>query len=238
MNLYWLQRKLSRRNPYYILVEALDAELSEYDFHCPEPTLYELAWSWVDQQNMAGKNKKSIFKEIKDNPSEAAGIIAGEILGEMAEERPGTDPFNHLARIPISLPSLLWVTQGLTLASGIAMFNDNNALAQEAIAGIVALLNRATEPAPLEELTTILGQSKLDSLSLEDPIILVPQSGLAYIARRLEGTVHNLQDGFWAYPIAGSEEQDLLFENLSFQAQLVRDLNRQYGQSSEPTEGS
>jgi len=236
MNKFLLRNKLFPNNPYLSVAQKIEEVLSEYEFHCPESALYELTRQWVEDELAQDKTKSSILKNMKKNPNQAASVIAAEILSEMAEERPGTDPFDHPGRIPISLSALLWVTQGLTMASGVAMFNNNNALAQESIAGVIALLNKANDPTSLEELTLILGKEGLEELDLEESIILVPQSGLAYVARKLEGTLHNIEDGFWAYPVSESESQDFIYESIYTQAELVRDLNAIYGESTDPKE--
>ena len=238
MNTYWIRKRMFRNGPIIRLMQKVDEMLAEYDFHCPDETLYDLVLEWIEHQKHQGKNKSTILKELKSNPIDAATVIVGEILGEMAEERPGTDPFNHYARIPISLSSLIWVTQGLAMTSAVATFNNSSALAQEATAGIIALLNRVFEQPSQEELTLVLGEDRMKELDFSDPITLVPQSGLAYVARRIEGALDNLDEGRWNYLTSEHEAQDDLYENLFAQVELIRDLNKVYGQSVEPTQGS
>lgn len=241
MNLYFA-RKLFASNPYMRLTHSLGDALGEYKFICPEATLYDLSVQWVDQQILNNNiSKKAVLKRIKNNPLEDAKTIATAILSEMAEERPGTDPFDHEGTIPISLPALLWVIQGLTYAADLAVTNGQDSMAHESLSGVVSLLRFSTSPSTQEELVAQLGEervSELEGVQMGFPIILIPQSGIAYVARRLESALTNLEDERWVFPVEEGPETDQILDNLADQIEELRELNKYYGQSSEPTEGS
>lgn len=224
------------------LTHSLSQALSEYEFVCPEATLYDLAVQWVDQQVLNNNiSKKTVLRRIKDDPTDDAKTIATAILTEMAEERPGTDPFDHEGTIPISLPTLLWVIQGLAYATDLAITNGQESMAHESLSGIVSLLRFSTSPATQEELTAKLGEEKLQELEgvkIGVPIILIPQSGFAYVARRLEGALSNLEEQRWVFPVVESQDTDQILNNMADQIEEIRELNKYYGQSSEPIEGS
>lgn len=236
--------RLMPANPYLKLARNVQDLLREYEFDCSEEASYYLVEQWVKQRaEKTDNSERDIARELKLDTSNAARSIAQEILADMAEERPGTNPFDHPGTIPVSLPLLIWVTQGLAVASDLALMNGQTVLAHEGISSIVSFLSFAIQSTPRDEIP----EPTNPNVEVEDngfnegyPIILLPQSAIAYAARRIEGAMFSLEEGNWGLPLEGDnvEELETVMTNFSNQAYVLRSLNQRYGQSGLPTERS
>jgi hypothetical protein len=218
--------------------------LREYEFDCSDEASYFLAEQWVAKHAEDTENsERSILRELRLDASSMARSIAQEVLADMAEERPGTNPFDHPGTIPVSLPLLIWVTQGLTVASDLAMVNGQTVLAHEGLAGVVSFLSFSVRSIPRDEIPEPTNPDvEVNDNGFDEgfPIILLPQSAVAYIARRIEGAMSNLEEGHWALPLEGDDEEELetVMTNFFNQSYSLRALNQRYGQSGLPTERS
>jgi hypothetical protein len=170
--------------------------------------------------------------------------ICDALLGELAEERPGTDPWGHEALIPVPVGILTMIVHALTLCVDLASSNSSPAWARNANTNMSRISTLLTDQIISNTFTTdrmhVLMRGKM--LPVYGPVVTAPQPALAHLARFFEGTALRVEQGSWHIDgqegAASDAEIASLNKNLTAHAVLLRDLTSRFGRRTEPAPGS
>lgn len=205
----------------------VNALLGEYRITLDEHATLLAAQSWlIDEAHRTATSPETIARRVPAR--EAALSLTAELLSSIAEERPGTYPFDHAATIPVPLNTAMRTIHALSIVVSIYAGNNRshripgltNAIG--ALARIVG--GTASLPAP--------SASPQDSAA---SVFLVPQPGIAYCARIIEGAARDLDLGTLDPLFEEGEEVtiDDLVISLRTDAHELRALNTRHGRSPE-----
>jgi hypothetical protein len=165
--------------------------------------------------------------------------IRNELLLSIAEERPGTIPWEHEPTIPLPIVILSSLNHTLSVCGSIALTHNEPRWTQHALDTLSDIANLTTEQLSQPQLedtpTSIPVLFGVGHLQVPGPIIYLPQPGVAATARYIENVIHRLATGTdWNIPAELGVTNDSLCEILSVEARRLRDLNERYGQQSGP----
>jgi hypothetical protein len=159
---------------------------------------------------------------------ELADALVDAVLADLAEERPGTNPWSHDARIPVPLHTVAATVLTLSLCVDLAQENNAQEWARSAEIASDNLITQLTSCRAADERAPKL-------------VLYCPQPGLANIARLFEGMDQRISAGRWAWSstVGGN---GIVVETLRAQLQsaatALRSLNARYGRSPAPLPGS
>lgn len=183
---------------------------------------------------------------------EVATAIRDSLLLEMAEERPGTDPWQYESDIPVPLPIAMMTVHTLTVCTRIAMDNTaprwahaTNSIITQWSTGIADLsLTDQIENGQMDV------QLRNGYRPVMGPIVKLPQPGLAYTARMIESFAKRIDTSWWRVseeeataenPVpeeVDAETKKLLVSNMQHTAKMLRDFNERFGTKPQPHVGS
>lgn len=220
------------------LTSAITNRLSEYGLVLETSEATTLIAKWADEQKF---EKSAVLYADDEQIGEVAESLVTRLLAEIAEERPGTDPWDHEPTIPFPLPILLMQNTYLALCSNLAIHNSANQWARQANAAISAIADSILEQITLEtpevethqvlhngEMRTVYGQT-----------IKLPQPALAFLARYYENVAFHIERELWILEDhADIEERFATLTTLTSQAALMRNLNERFGRSTGPRQHS
>jgi len=209
--------------------DAVAARLGEYNVSLsPQETLWS-AVAWLrGQVEEQVSPPEIIVREIA--VSDAAQAIVAVLLSGIAEERPGTYPFEHDAVIPVPLPVLMRTIHALAIIANLATQNGKNHQIGYLTAAIGALARIAAESNILEQDSISSSDEDGSDLNIEPPYCMAPQPGLAFCARIIEGAARDLRDHVLEPRVDGEEiDGQLLAESLENDASGLRLLNHVFG---------
>lgn len=180
---------------------------------------------------------------VRDHVDQLGGIdvvvetVTVTMLGELAEERPGTDPWEHERLIPLPVAVVTMIGFSLTMVVNAAKEAQATMWLDRALADLAGLNEMATEQ-------LMSGQDEQRETSLlvsgrrvpfYGPTIKAPQPAVAHMARVMTSVAHRLRTAQWSLPeaVAGRErsEAEGFADTLDSTADLLRDLNAQFGRS-------
>lgn len=186
------------------------------------------------------------------NLDEIADAIRDVLLLEIAEERPGTDPWEYESTIPVPLPIAMMTIHTLSVCTRIAVDNRSFRWAHTANSLITSWANAVSQCS----LKNQMENDKIDVLlsdkhkPVDGPVVLLPQPGVAYTARMIEGYAKRVDSRWWRItdepdatdaPLSADvddETRDTLIRNLEQNAAMLRDFNTRYGVTTQPQQGS
>lgn len=173
--------------------------------------------------------------------NEMAESLVSELLAEIAEERPGTDPWEHEATIPFPLPILLMQITYLALCSNLAIRNGADRWALTANANSASIADIIVSQITLEtpEVVEHRVLHGTESRKVYGQTVMLPQPGLANLARFYENVVFHVERSLWEMaPDADPDERQATLGTLRTHAALMRDLNTRYGRPAGPRRNS
>ena len=216
--------------------EAVTNGLAGYNVSLSPPETLWAAMSWL----MGESENQSTSPEIiaEETPVEDAALsIVSLLLASIAEERPGTYPFDHAATIPVPMPVLMRTIHALAIIVNVSTqngrFNQTGYLT-----GAIGALARIAAGQDFMGQETIVpdGRGEPD-LTIDPPYCFVPQPGLAFCARVIEGVARDLRDGSLAPSVDGQIIDVVqLVHSLENDALGLRLLNRAFGVSPDSPE--
>lgn len=168
--------------------------------------------------------KRTAVKKFPE-AAEYASTVAVQLLVNLAEERPGTDPWlDQQGNIPVTLLDLLSALASLAIANGVAMENEAYEMA--------TVIQRATID------MTVWLEAKAKTEQDFSGLILAPQTGLAFCVRILRAAGEELMSGNWALPETETVAQADVALRLWSDADALDKAKSQYGTPPTPTEHS
>lgn len=192
---------------------------------------------WAEHVMREKKFERSAILYADDTQiADIADSLVSQLLADIAEERPGTDPWEHEANIPFPLPILLMQNTYLSLCSTLAVHNSATLWAKQANASISGITDAILEQITLEtpEVTTHQVLHNGEMRNVYGQPINVPQPALAYLARYYENVVFHIERGLWILEDDTEEERFTTISILTSQAALMRNLNERYGRPTGP----
>lgn len=220
------------------LTAAVTERLSRFGLDMDPTEAATIIAKWADHVAREKKfERSSILYSTDEQLAEIADSLVMELLGEIAEERPGTDPWEHESNIPLSMPILMMQVTYLSLCANIAIHNDAKKWALHANASassiVDAILEQITAQTP--EVTTHQVLHNGEKRTVYGQTVQVPQPALAAIARFYENVVFHVERGIWLLEDpADEEERFATISTLTNQAALLRDLNERFGRPAGP----
>lgn len=185
--------------------------------------------------------RSAILYSTDEQLDELADSLVTELLAEIAEERPGTDPWAHDPIIPVPLPILLIQNTYLSLCADIALRNDESKWVRHATASIASITEVILEQVT-RELTPAVEHNVMfngEMRTVYGQIAKVPQPALAYLARFYENVVYHLERGLWELADSlDNEERIATLTTLTTHAALLRNLNERFGRPTGPRKNS
>jgi hypothetical protein len=220
------------------LTSAIAERLSGFGLVVETSEATTLIAKWASEQKFETSH---VLHADDSQIGEVADALVTRLLAEIAEERPGTDPWAHEANIPFPLPILLMQNTYLSLCSNIALHNSANQWVRQANASINAIsdciLEHITLDAPGIDTHQILYNGEMRNVYGQT--IMIPQPALAFLARYYENVVFHIEKGLWLLEdSADEEERRATLSTLTLQAITMRNLNERFGRAAGPKKHS
>jgi hypothetical protein len=170
--------------------------------------------------------------------TEFTNAVRDELLLSIAEERPGTNPWDHEPTIPMPVIITSTLNHALSVCAQLALHEEQPRWVQQALDGISEISTNLTEQLSLpdlktEEMNILFG---VGLLPVHGYVIKLPQPGIANTARFLEAVVSQLQTERWAIPDDMGINADNLAAILAIEAARLRNLTSRFGKDSGPTQ--
>ena len=166
--------------------------------------------------------------------------IVQTVLLDIAEERPGTNPWGHSATIPLPEHLLSRIAATLSACSIISAANGAHDWALNASANAIAANNyHASAIAKGEVLEDEEAEILIngDIKSYKGRVLLIPQPASAYLARFFENTLMRIIDQNWVVPKEINSWTETI-ATLKIESDLLRHLNSLYGRKASPGSNS
>lgn len=218
----------------------LSERLGDFGIALPEDGVDEMVADWLSESRLPGEDIDDIAARLTTD--DVATEIATHLLAQIAEERPGTDPFAHDATIPLPLPVASRLINSLTVCTEIALINNDLDRTHGLVAACCAvsgILTHALVEGELVESPVQLAHEG-NEYEFPGPLVMFPQPGLAYCARMIAGTAENLEDQIYDVAIddPDGEERERFIHALLSDAQGIRLFTQQFGVDPNPSNGS
>lgn len=226
------------------LNDLVDERLRDWDVFYPAGDAVGAITKWVARTARASgfTSLEEFIAASEGRMDEHADGVVAELLLGIAEERPGSDPWEHENRIPLPVAVATMVAHTLVMCSTVAFANSADRWALHATlltagyTGRLSTLLAVTAPAKGEETLTLRGQS--GPVEVRGPFASVPQAASAYTARFFEACAHRLEQGRWTISDSeGGRREGDVAEDLRLIAAMLRDLNARFGEPAAPAPG-
>jgi hypothetical protein len=222
--------------------------LDEFSLFMPLEDTRRSVVRWL-REKYAGDNAEAFARLIPvsvDVVDALAEELAMSIISEMAEERPGTSPWEHDGNIPVPLMMVNVVGHTVGTCANTARVNNHLVWARQGYDIMTSLFawlaHEIGTSAEVEEPTEMPagphGRRFFNGVSYK-----LPQPAVAQMARYMEGTATRIDDKEWLIGDENPSEEELaeqktFTDNLRDLADMLRFLNKRYGQSPNPTAAS
>lgn len=208
-----------------LLAIVITDKLAEFSAEIPLPEAEQTALQWVLNVQESNPETLDVLANSHESIQALGDEIAYTILSNIAEERPGTNPWSHERRVPLPYSLAFSQLRLLTAVTQVALFNKDYRWAENAVANTLALTTLLAEP-------NIGAEGKLS----ENRLMLVPQPAMAYVARYLKNTHTKIENHEWvvsSQTISNPEEFPVL---LSRHAAILSKLTSTFGRPVGPNE--
>lgn len=165
---------------------AVSDKLSEFSADIPLPEAEATALQWVESMNQTNPASIEVIASSPEAIQSLGDDIAFTILANIAEERPGTNPWSHERKVPLPLSLAFSQLRLLAAITQVALFNSDYRWAENSTANSLALTAILSEPS---------GSS--DDAYAKQRLILVPQPAMAYVARFMSNTCRKIDRREW-----------------------------------------
>lgn len=237
-------REPSRRTPQDFvatLTSAVRERLTSFGLVLDPSEATTVITKWAEHVMREKKFERSALLYADDAQiADIADSLVSQLLADIAEERPGTDPWDHEANIPFPMPILLMQNTYLSLCSTLAVHNSATQWAKQANASISGITDSILEQITLEtpEIATHQVLHNGEIRNVYGQTINVPQPALAYLARYYENVVFHIERGLWTLEDDTEEERFSTISILTSQAAMLRNLNERFGRPAGPKQHS
>lgn len=220
------------------LTDLVGEKLKEYDvFYSPADAVPSIV-TWL--VSTAEEHGQKLDDFISENDRDAAlddivDSITQMLMLQIAEERPGSDPWDFNKTIPIPVSVALLMNHVLILCANLAYGNNADAWALNAVnssGSLTACLAEQFIRSEQENVDMVVITRDGEKL-VAGPVVLIPQPALAYLARFFESAALRVEKKLWN---VDEEEVPLeeVYENIRQQARVARFLCLKYGVSPGP----
>lgn len=202
--------------------------LSEFGSDIPEPEAARAAYSWLSAIHETSPDAYRILQASPEALDELASAIVTSIVLDLAEERPGTNPWSHERNVPLPLSLAYSQLQLLTAITDLAITNQDYRWAENSNANALAL-------------SGLLGQipshrhMEKDDNDPGEGIIYTPQPAMAYVARFLRNTADRISTDKWSNathgPLTRHDNVPKLFRQ---HATILERLTKAFGRPVNP----
>ena len=134
----------------------------------------------------SGEDVATTLKKFKENRESVGQKIAEQMLILIAEERPGTNPYDHARNIPLPRSFACTISNTLSIMVHLSLINNRITDATN----FARILNEYTDKVALYTITELMiGSVDVSPIGQEGvrlfsgPYILLPQPALAHVAR-------------------------------------------------------
>ncbi len=223
------------------LSSAIKIKLSSYSVEINGTEARHFVKKWF--KNLEENRPDEVLNLLTDRANsieELSSDIVQTVLLDIAEERPGTNPWIHEASIPLPEHLLPRIIATLAACSIISAANDAldwglnataNALAASNYHATAIAKNKILE----DEDAEILINDEIKSY--RGRVILIPQPASAYLARFFENTLMRIIDQNWSVPKELNSWTETI-ATLKIESDLLRHLNNLYGRKASPGSSS
>jgi hypothetical protein len=215
------------------LSSKVQKELLGYGITLDKSEANRLAKKWVYELEASRPEEVLNLLSLSSSVTELSQTIVETILLNIAEERPGTNPWEHEANIPVPLNLGLSIIATLGLASSIAIHNEDKKWAENANSNIIVASNyiasRLSRGHVKEDSMEISFNGEMKSY--EGLIVYVPQPAMAYIARFFDNVILRIIEQGWLIPEDNLNWTETI-ATLKIQSDLLKYLNKTYGRSA------
>jgi hypothetical protein len=216
----------SAMDKYGVLVQTIDVI----------PTIVQ--WTIVSALE-AGVSVEEFISSITDMPA-AVEEIRNMVLLEIAEERPGSNPWDYMASIPVPLTLVGMFMFYTTACVKVAMASNATPWATDGNDSVHYMAHYLSEVSAtgvprIEQMEVLFG---VGPRTVHDLIVPMPQPGMSHLRRFFDSCATRLETGIWMVP----EDEGVTAEDLALslrrQADMIGDLNKRFGESTGPRLGS
>jgi hypothetical protein len=204
-----------------LIAIAVSDKLAEFSANIPLPEAEQTALKWV--VDMAESHPESL-EHISDSAEAIQALgdnIAFTILTNIAEERPGTNPWEHERKVPLPLSLAFSQLRLLAAITQTALFNNDYRWAENSNANNLAL-------------TGILSEPKINKSEAMERLVLVPQPAMAYIARFMRNTYKKIESKEWLVSSQTLASPDEFPGLLLRHAHILSKLTSTFGRPVDP----
>lgn len=206
------------------------ARMSDFGADLPLMEAEKAAYQWLRTMQDSSDQALGILADSEEALDELAATIVTTIMLDLAEERPGTNPWSHERNVPLPLTFAYSQIQILSAITSMAMSNRDIRWAENSNANVIALsglLGQISNHTPINK----------DERPRTDGLIFVPQPAMAYVARFLRNTAEKIDKDKWLPALDGplSRHEDVpgLFRQ---HAAILEKLTRAFGRPVQPPE--
>jgi energy-converting hydrogenase Eha subunit A len=223
------------------VTDRLSDALDDYGvFLAPSETISAIVRQTLQKADEKRVTVDAFINQVNDF-DEFIVDIRNQLLLEIAEERPGTDPWGHKANIPVPVSIVTMTVHTLSLCANLAISQSMTHWASHAM-GIVGNLSAATteDMFTRAEAKVVTMDIKLASglMPIASQLVWLPQPGVATVARFLESVASRIFSGAWDVPEDEEGANEKMAANLRHEASMLRDLNLRFGDHAGPTKVS
>ena len=209
-------------------------------FYSPAEAIPTIVRWTVNQARETGCGIDEFIRSAVSDLPACAEQVAQMVLLGLAEERPGSDPWDHDATIRMPMPAVGMTLHALTLCGTLALANDSISWSNHAL-HVIGRLSAATAEQFLRgepRAGSMFLRVKGGEIAVRGPILRFPQPGLAELARFFDGVAARVERGVWTMgEVSASDREDLAL-NLRHEATMLRDLTGRFGMPAGPRQGS
>lgn len=226
------------------LADAVLERLEEYDLFISEIEIIPAIMGWaVNRSREEAVPLNEFVLAHVEQVGELAEEVTNVLLLSLAEERPGTDPWEAEEIIPIPVSVALMISHSLAASSSLAFSNGAEQWGRSAVVTVGQLSCSLAElflhKNHREGEMQVLSRVGKALIPIRGPIVSLPQPAVAHMARFLEAVALKLSLGEWTSAdqprLDDSDIDDVEFSTvIAHEAALLRDLNARHGRSSEP----
>lgn len=212
------------------LARFLQKELTSYGMQIDKFEASRLAKKWLFELEASKPEEVLNLLSSSGSVETLSQTIVENVLLNIAEERPGTNPWKHEAIIPIPLHLALTQISTLALASTISLANADGEWAQNSQANIMAASNYVAGKIARQEVFQDEAHIFVnDEVKIfNGDVVYLPQPAVAYLARFFENIIVRIVEQGWVVPneiISWTEA----IASLKIQSDMLRHLNKKYG---------
>lgn len=223
------------------LTELVGQFVDEFDvFYSPADAIPTIVRWTVGAAREAGVTVDAFIRSSGADLQACAVEVGHLVLLELAEERPGTDPWGHELVVDVPMPAVGMMVHALSLCGNLALGNDAAAWAHQALAltGRVSALAAEQFLRGEQRPGSMLVRVRGGELPMQGPILKFPQPALSVVARFLDGVAARVERGVWSLGPLSREDREDLALNLRHESTMLRDLTARFGSRVGPVNGS